>query len=99
MMAMDKKYLIGATLALGTLILVPGLSAALSRAARPLSRAAVKTGAVAWDEFRKAGAEAFEHLEDLAAEFRAEVAARQAAEAAAETATDTAAKAPTPNVG
>jgi hypothetical protein len=98
-MAMDKKYLIGATLAIGALTLVPGLSASLSRAARPLSRAAVRTGAVAWDEFRKAGAEAFEHIEDLAAEFRAEVAARQAAEAAAETTADVAAAAPTPNAG
>ena len=96
---MDKKYLIGATLALGALVLVPGLSAALARAGRPLSRAAVKTGAVAWDEFRKAGAEAFEHLEDLAAEFRAEVAARQAAEAAAETMADAAAAAPSPHAG
>jgi len=82
-MALDKKYVIGAVVAFGVLALAPGLAAALSRAGRPLSRAAVKTGAVAWDEFRKAGAEAYEHVEDLAAEFRAEVAARQAAEAQA----------------
>jgi hypothetical protein len=42
----------------------------------------VRSGAVAWDEFRKAAAEAYEHMEDLAAEVRAEVETRQAEEAA-----------------
>jgi hypothetical protein len=83
---MDKKYVIGAAVAVGALVLVPGLAAALARAGEPLKRAAVKSGAVAWDEFRKAGAEAFEHMEDLAAEFRAEVAAREAEGAASEAA-------------
>ncbi|WP_175545293.1 DUF5132 domain-containing protein [Thalassovita taeanensis] len=82
---MDKKYVIGAAVAVGALVLVPGLAAALTRAGRPLTRAAVKSGAVAWDEFRKAGAEAFEHMEDLAAEFQSEVAARQTEEAATAT--------------
>ena len=83
---MDKKYVIGAVVAVGALVLVPGLAAALSRAGEPLKRAALKTGAVAWDEFRRAGAEAYEHMEDLAAEFRAEVEAHQSEAAAAETA-------------
>jgi len=83
---MDKKYVIGAAVAVGALVLVPGLAAALSRAGEPLKRAAMKTGAVAWDEFRKAGAEAYEQMEDIAAEFRSEVEAHQAEAAAAETA-------------
>jgi hypothetical protein len=87
---MDKKYLIGGAVVVGALVLVPGLAAALARAGQPLKRAALRSGAVAWDEFRKAGAEAFEHMEDLAAEFRAEVATRQAEGAAAETAAATA---------
>lgn len=81
---MDKKYIIGAAVAVGALVLVPGLAAALARAGRPLTRAALKTGAVAWHEFRQAGAEAYEHMEDLAAEFQAEIAAKEAAEAAAD---------------
>jgi hypothetical protein len=83
---MDKKYVIGAAVAVGALMLVPGLASALGRAGQPLARAAVRTGAVAWHEFRKAGAEAFEHMEDLAAEFQAEVAAKETAEATAEAA-------------
>jgi hypothetical protein len=67
-------------------VLVPGLAAALARAGEPLKRAAIRSGAVAWDEFRRAGAEVFEHMEDVAAEFRAEVATREAESAAAEAA-------------
>jgi hypothetical protein len=78
---MDKKFLLGAGVAVGAMLLVPGLATALARAGRPLARAAVKTGAVAWAEFRKAGAEAYEHMEDLAAEFRAEAARHETAEA------------------
>jgi hypothetical protein len=82
--SMDKKYVIGAAVAVGALVLVPGLAAALARAGEPLKKAAVRSGAVAWDEFRKAAAEAYEHMEDLAAEVRAEVETRQAEEAAAQ---------------
>ena len=85
-LCMDKKYLIGAAVAAGALVLVPGLAAALARAGEPLKKAAVRSGAVAWDEFRKAGAEAYEHMEDIAAEVRSEVATRQAEEPAAEAA-------------
>lgn len=74
---MDRKFLFGAALAVGAGLLVPGVAAAVGRAARPVARAALKTGTVAFTEFRKAGAEVYEHLEDLAAELRAEM---QAAE-------------------
>jgi hypothetical protein len=78
---MDKKFLLGAGVVVGAMLMVPGLAVAVARAGRPIGRAAVKTGAVAWTEFRKAGAETFEHMEDLAAEFRAEVARHEAGEA------------------
>jgi len=86
---MNKKLLLGVGVVVGAMILVPGLAVAVARAGRPITRAAVKTGAVAWTEFRKAGAEAFEHMEDLAAEFRAEVARHEAGEAAAAPVTET----------
>jgi len=76
---MDKKYLLGAAVAVGAVMLVPGVAAALGRAGRPLMRAATRTGAVAYDEFRRAGAEAYEHMEDIAAEIRAEMEAERAA--------------------
>lgn len=69
---MDRKYVIGAAVAVGAVLLIPGVAAAVGRAARPVVRAAVRTGAVACDEFRKAGAEVYETMEDLAAELRAE---------------------------
>lgn len=76
---MDKKFFLGAATAVGALMLVPGVAAALGRAGRPLVRAATRTGAVAFDEFRRAGAEAYEHMEDIAAEVRAEMEADRAA--------------------
>lgn len=68
------SFLLGAAVAVGAVMLVPGAGAALARAGRPLVRAAMKTGTTAWDEFRRAGAEAYEHFEDLAAEVKAETA-------------------------
>lgn len=70
---MDRKFLFGAALAVGAVLLVPGVAAAVGRAARPVVRAAFKTGTVAYTEFRKAGAEVYENMEDLAAELRAEM--------------------------
>lgn len=70
---MARKYLFGAALAVGAVLLVPGVAAAVGRAARPVVRAAMKTGTVAYAEFRRAGAEVYEHMEDLAAELRAEM--------------------------
>ncbi len=70
---MARKYLFGAAIAVGAVLLVPGVAAALGRAARPVVRAALKTGTVAYTEFRHAGAEVYEHMEDLAAELRAEM--------------------------
>jgi hypothetical protein len=82
---MNKSFLLGAALAAGAVMLVPGVASALGRAGRPLARAAMRTGATAYDEFRRAGAEAYEHMEDIAAELREEMEAerRAAADAAA----------------
>ncbi|MCR9152259.1 MAG: DUF5132 domain-containing protein [Rhodobacteraceae bacterium] len=83
---MKKEFLLGAALATGAVLLVPGLAVALSRAGRPVMRAAMKTGAVAYTEFRRAGAEVYEHMEDIAAEMRAEMAEAEAAAEAADAA-------------
>jgi hypothetical protein len=68
-----KGIVLGAVVAAGGLLLLPGVAAAVGRAGRPVARAALKTGATAFVEFRKAGAEVYEHLEDLAAEIQAEM--------------------------
>lgn len=82
---MNRSFLLGAAVTLGAVALIPGVAGALGRAGRPVVRAGMRTGAVAWNEFRKAGAEAFEHMEDIVAEVREEMAAeREGAEAEAE---------------
>lgn len=79
---MNKSFFLGAAVAVGAVMLVPGVAVALGRAGRPLVRAGMRTGAVAYDEFRKAGAEAYEHMEDIIAEVREEMEAeRETAEA------------------
>lgn len=70
---MNRSFLVGAAVAAGAMLLVPGVAVAVARAGRPLLRAAVRTGAVAFSEFQNAGAEAYEHMEDIAAEFEAEL--------------------------
>lgn len=72
---MNRSFLFGAAAAAGALMLVPGVAGALGRAGRPILRAGMRTGATAYDEFRKAGAEAYEHMEDIVAEVREEMAA------------------------
>ena len=82
---MNRSFLFGAAAAAGALMLVPGVAGALGRAGRPILRAGMRTGATAYDEFRKAGAEAYEHMEDIVAEVREEMAAEgDAAEEAPE---------------
>ena len=83
---MRKEVLLGAALATGAVLLVPGLALAMSRAGRPLVKAAMKTGAVAYPEFRRAGAEVYEQMEDIAAEMRAEMQTAEAEADAAEAA-------------
>lgn len=67
------KVTFGAVLAVGAVLLLPGVAAAAAKIGRPLAKAALKTGATAYEEFKRASAEAFEHLEDVVAEVRAEM--------------------------
>lgn len=77
-----RTLLTGAVVAVGAMMLVPGVAAAVAKAARPVVRRAGTVGARAYEDLRRAGAEAYEHAEDLAAEIRADLAAgRDAAEA------------------
>lgn len=68
-----RVFLMGALVGAGALMLLPGVAGAVARAARPVARKAGKSGAKAYDEVRRAGAEAYEHFEDLAAEIRADI--------------------------
>lgn len=76
---MNRGFLLGASLATGALLLVPGVAVALGRAGRPILRAAARTGTVAYREFQKAGAEVYEHMEDIAAEVEEELLAHREA--------------------
>ena len=71
---MKRGFLVGATVAAGAIMLIPGVAVALSRAGRPIMRAAVRSGAHAFREFQTVAAEIAETVEDLAAEFQSEVA-------------------------
>ena len=71
-MMLGRGVLLGAALAAGALMLVPGVAAAVGRAGRPIVRTAIKSGSAAYAEARRAGAEVYEHVEDIVAEVRAE---------------------------
>jgi hypothetical protein len=79
---MDRKVVLGAALAVGAMLLVPGVPAAMARGLRPVVRRAARAGASALHDVRRAGAEVYEEFEDVAAEVRADFDARDAAEAA-----------------
>lgn len=83
---LGRGFLLGAAVAAGGLLLIPGVAAATARAGRPLARSSAKHGTAAYLTLQKAFAEAYEHFEDMAAEVRAEMhaAAQETAEAAAE---------------
>lgn len=74
---MNKSFFLGAAAAVGAVMLIPGVAVAVGRAGRPILRAGMRTGAVAFDEFRKAGAEAYENMEDIFAEVREEMEAER----------------------
>lgn len=76
---MNKSFFLGAAVAVGAVMLIPGVAVALGRAGRPIVRAGMRSGAVAFDEFRKAGAKAYESMEDIIAEVREEMEAERAA--------------------
>lgn len=68
-----KSFVVGAVAATGAILLIPGVAAAVARAGRPFLRTAFKSGSSAFDEFKQAGAEAYEHFEDVFQEVRAEM--------------------------
>ena len=77
---MIRGFVVGAAGALAVVMLVPGVAPALARAGRPMTRAAMRTGATAYDEFRTAAAETYEHFEDIVAEVREEMQEKRQAE-------------------
>lgn len=70
---MGRGVALGALIAAGVLMLVPGVAAATARAARPLARTALRGGAEGAERLRRALADVYEHVEDLAAEVRADM--------------------------
>jgi nucleotide-binding universal stress UspA family protein len=66
---------VGKGLALGitAVVLAPIILPVVTRAARPLAHAAIKTGMIFYERGREAVAEAQEVLEDVIAEVRAEL--------------------------
>lgn len=77
-MAIEKFFLsnTGKTIAIGigVTILAPLVLPAAARAARPLARAAIKSGFLLLEKGRETAAELGEVVEDLLAEARAEIA-------------------------
>ncbi len=71
---MDRKLVIGAVIAVGALMVVPGVAAAVARAARPAVKAAIKASVVGYREVQRAGMEVYETAEDALAEVQHELA-------------------------
>lgn len=63
----------GLAIGIGAAILVPVILPAVAALARPIARAAIKTGIVIYDKTREAVAEMGEVVEDLVAEARADI--------------------------
>jgi len=68
-----RGFLMGAAVAAGALMLVPGVASAVARAGRPAMRRAARAGAAAYGQARTSAAELYETAEDVAAEVRAEM--------------------------
>lgn len=63
----------GALIGLGVALAAPVVLSVLGGVARPLARATIKTGIIAYEKSREAMAEVGEVLDDLVAEARAEI--------------------------
>lgn len=66
----------------GVAVLAPVLAPIIAGAARPLARAAIKTGIIMYEKGREAVAEVGEVFDDLVAEARAELEQNHAAQTA-----------------
>ena len=75
----------GLAIGIGSAIIAPLVVPALSKAARPLAKAAIKGGLVLWETGKEKLAEAHELVDDLLAEAKTEIAAEAAAEAPSNT--------------
>ncbi len=75
-MAWLKSNIIsGLAIGIGSAIIAPMVTPALSRAAKPLAKAAIKGGLMLFETGKEKLAEAYEVVDDLLAEARAELAA------------------------
>lgn len=63
----------GLAIGLGAAVLVPVILPAVAALARPIARAAIKTGIIVYEKGREAVAEMSEVVEDLIAEARADL--------------------------
>lgn len=70
---MGRGLILGAVIAAGALLLIPGVAAAAARAARPIVRSALKNGSKSAMAVQQSFAEAYEHIEDVVAEVRADL--------------------------
>ena len=76
----DKgNILTGLAIGIGSAILAPVVIPALSGAAKPLAKAAIKGGLILYDKSKETCAEVYEVVDDLVAEARAEVEAEAVA--------------------
>lgn len=73
----------GAAIGVGIALLAPVVLPVVAAAARPLARAAVKTGLLLYEKGRETAAELGEVVDDLVAEARAEIEDEYAAAGAA----------------
>jgi Protein of unknown function (DUF5132) len=67
----------GLAIGIGSAIIAPMITPALSKAAKPLAKAAIKGGLMLFETGKEKLAEAYEVVDDLLAEARAEIAAPQ----------------------
>ncbi len=72
-----RGFFLGAAVAAGALLLVPGVANAVGRVARPVLRKGMKAGAEAYDEARRTAARAYEDAEDIWAEVQADMNAEE----------------------
>ncbi|MGK7876587.1 MAG: DUF5132 domain-containing protein [Xenococcaceae cyanobacterium] len=68
----------GLVIGLGAVVLAPILGPALAKVGKPIAKAAVKTGIVAYEKTKGVFVEAKETFEDIIAESKAELAEGQA---------------------
>ena len=79
---MKGNIVTGLAIGIGSAIIAPLVVPALSKAAKPLAKAAVKGGLVLFETSKEKLAEAHELVDDLLAEARAELAAEGEADLA-----------------